>query len=112
MIFFEYFIGTLGVWRLTHLLQNEDGPWDIFIKVRMQLPLGFWNSLLSCFYCLSLWIAIPITLVIGSTTKEQLLLWPALSAGAILIEHAITWFEANLPAEYIEDEENDNAMLR
>ncbi len=26
-------LGTLSVWRLTHLLHNEDGPWDLVIAV-------------------------------------------------------------------------------
>ena len=113
MIFIEFFLGILCVWRLTHLLHNEDGPWDIFVTFRRKLPAGFWNGLLSCFYCLSLWVSIPFALVIGATLKDQVLLWPALSAGAIVIESAISRMEADLPAQYYEDEEDDeNDMLR
>jgi hypothetical protein len=35
---------------------------------------------------LSLWIAVPFTILLTGEWREGLLLWPALSAGAILIE--------------------------
>ena len=79
-------IGVLAVWRVTHLLHAEDGPWDLGIRLRKAAGEGFWAKLLDCFYCLSLWLAAPAALFIGSTWPERLLLWPALSAGAIIIE--------------------------
>jgi hypothetical protein len=79
-------IGVLAVWRATHLLYAEDGPWDAAIRLRKAAGEGFWAKLLDCFYCLSLWFAAPAALFIGSTWPERLLLWPALSAGAIVIE--------------------------
>ena len=44
------------------------------------------GDLLDCFYCLSLWISVPFALALGPGWKEKLLLWPALSACAILAE--------------------------
>ena len=38
------------------------------------------------FYCLSVWMAAPVAIIIGETMKEHLLLWPALSGAAILLE--------------------------
>ena len=98
-------LGVLCVWRVTHLLQAEDGPWDVIVHVRRLAGEGFWGSLLDCFYCLSLWIAVPFALVIGPTTTERFLLWPALSAGAILLERATHRERDPLPAPYTEDEE-------
>jgi hypothetical protein len=45
-----------------------------------------WGRLMDCFYCLSLWIALPFALLCGEGWIERLVLWPALSAGAILVE--------------------------
>jgi hypothetical protein len=79
-------LGVLVVWRVTHLLFAEDGPWDAVIRLRRRAGAGVWGTLLDCFYCLSLWIAAPLALLLGAGWVERLLLWPALSAGAILLE--------------------------
>jgi len=84
--FYLLVIGVLGVWRVTHLLQAEDGPWDIVVRLRGYAGAGVWGRLMDCFYCLSLWIAVPFALLCGEGWVERLVLWPALSAGAILIE--------------------------
>jgi hypothetical protein len=84
--FYQLVVGVLVVWRITHLLFAEDGPWDVVIRLRRQAGAGFWGKLLDCFNCSSLWIAAPFALLLGSGWTERLLLWPALSAGAILLE--------------------------
>ena len=86
MDFYWLAIGVLVVWRITHLLFAEDGPWDVVILLRKRAGGGFWGKLLDCFYCLSLWVAAPLTLLLYRGWTERLLLWPALSAGAILLE--------------------------
>jgi hypothetical protein len=86
MKFYWLGLGVLTVWRLTHLLNAEDGPWNLVFRLRQRAGTGFWAGLLDCFYCLSVWIAAPLAYVIGSTWKERLLLWPAMSAAAILLE--------------------------
>lgn len=83
---YTLFLGILAVWRVTHLLQAEDGPFDVIVRMRRTVGNGFWGSLFDCFYCLSLWIAAPIAILIGASTPERLLLWPALSGAAILLE--------------------------
>jgi hypothetical protein len=88
MQFYWLTLGVLAAWRLTHLLNGEDGPWDIFVKFRLAVGDGFWGELLDCFYCLSLAVALPLALCIGADAMERALLWPALSAGAILLERA------------------------
>ncbi len=80
------FVGILAVWRVTHLLQAEDGPWDMIVHLRQRAGQGFWGSLMDCFYCLSLWVAVPFALLLGQKRAEWLSLWPALSAGGIMLE--------------------------
>jgi len=86
MKFYWLVLGILGVWRITHLLQAEDGPWDLGVRLRRIAGSGFWGDLMDCFLCLSLWIALPWALISGESWKERLALWPALSAGAILLQ--------------------------
>ncbi|MCP5116739.1 MAG: DUF1360 domain-containing protein [bacterium] len=94
------------VWRITHFLQAEDGPWDLVIRLRRRAGEGFWGKLLDCFYCLSLWISAPFAYFLGRTPIEKLLLWPALSAGAILLERLTERHPPpSPPAVYSEDGE-------
>src|SRR5262245_8529939 len=114
MAFYWLTLGVLAVWRLTHLLNAEDGPWDTMVRFRLWLGTGFWGSLLDCFYCLSLWLALPFALAIGAGWWERLLLWPALSGGAILLQRLT---EPATPAAMVEEiadpaKEDDHGLLR
>ena len=100
-------LGTLCVWRVTHLLQAEDGPWDVFVTLRRAVGNGMVGRLLDCFYCLSVWMAVPFALVLGEGWRERLLLVPALSAAAILAERATSRPAAPAPAWYHEEEAKD-----
>jgi hypothetical protein len=107
MRFYWFVVGALGVWRITHLLQAEDGPWDLVARLRPRAGDTFWGKLLDCFYCLSLWIALPFAFGLGEDWKERGLLWPALSGAASLLERTIA-----PAAAYFEDKEEHHAVLR
>jgi hypothetical protein len=79
-------IAILAVWRLAHLLWGEDGPWEVFVRFRKVVGNGFWGKLLDCFYCVSLWVALPFALWVGTTWPERFIFWLAFSGGAILLE--------------------------
>lgn len=79
---------TLAVWRITHLLSQEDGPFDLVIKFRKLFGQGFFGNLLDCFYCLSIWISLPFGLWQGNDWKEKLLYWLAFSGASCLLEKA------------------------
>jgi hypothetical protein len=85
---YRLLLGVLCVWRLTHLLQAEDGPWDVVVRLRQAAGNGWWGRLLDCFYCLSLWIAVPIAWAIGSSVTEGVLLWLAFSAAQFFLERS------------------------
>jgi hypothetical protein len=108
--FYWLVLGVLAVWRVTHLLQAEDGPWDVVLRLRRAAGSTFLGRLLDCFYCTSVWVALPAALAIGGGAFERLLLWPALSGAAILLERAT----APAAAHFIEDPptEDDHGMLR
>ncbi|MEP7364852.1 MAG: hypothetical protein ABI972_16485 [Acidobacteriota bacterium] len=90
MRFYWLILGALCVWRMTHLLSAEDGPWGVFAWVRRSVAQTFLAGPMNCFYCLSLWIAMPFAVVVGGDVRERVLLWPALSAAAILMERVIS----------------------
>jgi hypothetical protein len=107
-------LGILTVWRITHLLSAEDGPWDFVIRLRGWAGESFWGKLLDCFYCLSVWIAAPVGYLIGESWLERLFLWPSLSAGAIFLERLTNHATTVAPAPFTEDagEENNHVLLR
>jgi hypothetical protein len=86
MSIYQFIVGIIAVWRVTHLLAYEEGPGASLEKLRKRIKPGFWGKVFECFYCLSLWIAAPFALIIAQGWRERALLWPALSGGAILIE--------------------------
>jgi hypothetical protein len=112
MRLYRFLLGVLSVWRITHLLNAEDGPWDGVVHLRRSAGSGFWGELFDCFYCLSLWIAAPIAIYLGQKLDEQILMWPALSAGAILLERIADRGFGEAPALYFEESEDDDVMLR
>jgi hypothetical protein len=110
--FYWLILGVLAVWRVTHLLQAEDGPWDVVVRLRRSAGNSFWGKLLDCFYCLSVWIALPAAILVGDGWKEILLLWLAFSGGAILLEKLSQRESGASPALFYEDKEDDHVMLR
>lgn len=86
----SFVLGSFSVWRITHLLHAEDGPWDAFAHFRRGLGNSFLGQLTDCFYCLSLWVALPIAGLLAQSWLHGVLLWLALSAAAILLERCTT----------------------
>jgi hypothetical protein len=82
---FVFFIALLAVWRVSHLIQAEDGPFSIIAGLRKAAGNSVWGKLMDCFYCLSMWIAFPIAWLCGTGWFHIVLLWLALSGGAILL---------------------------
>lgn len=99
-------VGVLVVWRATHLLHAEDGPWDLMARLREAAGTGFWGGVLGCFACLSLWISAPVAAFLGADLFERLMLWPAMSSGAILLLRATEPTLVTPPATYHEEPED------
>jgi len=111
MSVFEFVLAVLAVWRVTHLLSAEDGPFNAIARLRKTAGRGFWGSLLDCFYCLSLWIAIPIALWVRSSWGQRVIVWLALSAAAILINRIVDRIAPDAPVYFEEPEKNSKENL-
>jgi hypothetical protein len=83
---YELLLAALAVWRVTHLLHAEDGPWDAVARLRGWVGDGFLGRVMDCFYCASLWVALPPAALLATGWLHFALLWPALSAAAIILE--------------------------
>jgi len=86
MHFYWLTLGVLAVWRITHFFNAEDGPFSVVVRLRRLMGASIFGEILDCFYCLSVWVAIPFAFWIGSGVKEIATLWLALSGAAIILE--------------------------
>ena len=67
--FYTFVIAALAVWRVTHLVSEEEGPWHVFARLRRGLDGLFRTTAASCFYCASVWIAIPPALWMATGSR-------------------------------------------
>ena len=81
---FRFMISALAVWRLSHLLAAEDGPWDVIARIRRALGTTKLGKLMDCFYCISVWISIPFAFFIADWMLDRFIVWLALSGAASL----------------------------
>lgn len=81
------FLTALAVWRLCILLIADDGPYDIINKFRVWVRKRKLDRLIpiECMYCASVWFALPFAIYLQKSLFEFIVIWFALSAGAILI---------------------------
>lgn len=82
-------VAALAAWRVTHLLVREDGPADVIRRLRDALDSDLWRSLWTCFYCTSLWVALPLAAWLTTGWLERALTWLALSGAACLLERIV-----------------------
>ena len=111
-VWFHWIMAVFATWRLSVLLAHDDGPWDSMVRFRSALGNGQLGRMLDCFRCVSLWVSMPLALVVGSDLIECVLAWLSLSGTACLLER---WSAPPAPALTIEpwDEEGEaNELLR
>ena len=80
---------TLATWRLTHLVVAEDGPWDAVARLRQLAGRSALGEMMDCFYCASLWLALPFALWLSGDWAGRAVAWLALSGGAVLLERLL-----------------------
>lgn len=107
MKWYYLIMGILAVWRITFLLSMEDGPFEILHLIREKAGTGFLGSLLNCFFCLSIWIAIPFGIWLGETIQEILLLTLSFSGGACIIERFSDRDQKYPAVQYFEEEDEE-----
>lgn len=91
---FEFILLCLITWRLSNLLVREEGPFDIFVHLRVILGVGLNEKgrcvapalvgMLCCLWCTSIWVALIVCLV--AEGAGGLILVLPVSAGAIMVD--------------------------
>ena len=84
----SFLVCALATWRLTHLIVEEDGPFDLIARLRTWLGDSQVGRAMDCFYCSSLWLAPPIAFAVSRTPLEWLFTGLALSGAACLLEQS------------------------
>jgi hypothetical protein len=84
----RFVVGALATWRVTHLVVEEDGPGDSVVRLRARAGDSWVGQAMDCFYCLSIWTAAPVAVVVARRPRDRLLTWLALSGAACLLEQA------------------------
>lgn len=104
-------VAALCVWRLTHLVVAEDGPWDVIARLRRTAARVLPAGLFACFYCATLWTAVGLAVILADGWRARLLLALAASAGAIVLERVSTGPRASeVAVSYFEPEVEDGVL--
>lgn len=100
----NFLLLSLATWRIASLITHEKGPFGLLVRIRsfagivhdadgfpVQIPDGFLPELLSCVWCLSLWVGLAWSLFWYFLPSVSILIaLPfALSAVAILIDNHV-----------------------
>lgn len=83
-------IVVCATWRITNLFVNEFGPFNIFYRLREKAKGTFFEDLLDCIYCSSIWIGFVFALLVGNSLLEVILLTLFYSTGTIFIDKILS----------------------
>jgi|SRR5215831_4606408 len=104
-VFFRFLVGALATWRLAFLLAREQGPWDMFGRLRRSVGPGMVGQLLSCVKCVGIWVAIPFAFFVRGDWVDLVVVWLALAGVTGLIDE---WTRP--PFEWRESTERDDLL--
>ena len=98
---YKFILIGMAVWRLSSLLANEDGPFDVFARIRNLLGVKYrneggelgesfgtnWISKgIICTWCVSVWVGAIVALSLSDDFVTWLIHTLALSTTAIIID--------------------------
>ena len=79
-----FIILCFATWRLTKMLVDEKGPYDILVKLREAVVNKPWSPLF-CFSCTSIWVSFGLALLMHLPLETFLLYWLAASGVSIFM---------------------------
>lgn len=84
-------VSTLATWQLTALLHYDRGPFGMLIHARGVMRAVGFKKLVSCFYCLCLWMSLFVVLVIYRISWLTPIVALAVGGAVSLIDLRIGW---------------------
>ena len=85
----RFTLAALATWRLAHLVAYEDGPANAIAKARARAGTSLVGELMDCFYCLSMWCAVPFGVALCRRRGDVPITSLALSGTACLLERLV-----------------------
>jgi len=93
----EFLVISLAVWRISSLIANEDGPFDILERFRGAIGIVYdeFNNRsgnntfakgVMCIWCNSMWFSFIASIFISSSLVDCLVMTLAISAMVIAID--------------------------
>lgn len=79
---FDFLVSALATWYLAYVISAQSGPLRLFERLRR---VGQLHELLSCIYCLSVWVAGGVYLVMVHTDVQWLVYIPAVAGAALML---------------------------
>jgi hypothetical protein len=84
-------LAALATWRMTHLLTEEDGPADLVLRLRRAAGQSQLGQVMDCFYCASMWVALPVAAFVANQSTRTALSCPGGSGRVKWYRRAATW---------------------
>jgi hypothetical protein len=84
----RFTLAALAVYRVSCLVAREDGPWNLFRRLRSAAKETGAGRLVTCVNCLSVWVSLPLAWFVGSSWVERVVAWWALSGAVVLMDRA------------------------
>lgn len=84
----RFTLSALAVYRLSLLVARENGPWELFRRLRSVASGTMIGRVISCSNCLGMWLSLPFAWFVGSSVVERLVAWWALAGAAVLMDRA------------------------
>lgn len=86
MTWFSFILALLAVYRVSHLLTQEDGPFDLFSTLREKLGQATWVGRgAACLLCVSFWLSALPAFYLARTYVEFALYWGGIAGGVLVI---------------------------
>ena len=87
----QYFVVlSFCVYRISHLLSQEDGPFNFVINFRKLFGKSQLGQLMDCFFCISIWISFILSFIFVKDTIGNILMEGFAISGAAVAIHKLT----------------------
>lgn len=91
----ELIATSLCVWRLSKMVTEEEGPFEVFKHIRSRFPIdgkrGWIGRGLYCLWCMSFWFGLLIGLATAPNVFSGFVFGLASSTLAILYDHCFEY---------------------
>ncbi len=75
----RWLIAALAVYRVARMIAAEDGPFDVFAKLRHRFGIetqsNWWQRGLTCIACISFWLGLGVAALYGFGLMRAWMEW-------------------------------------